>query len=169
MDLEKIVSIIEGILFISGDTVSIDELSKTLKVSNEQILECVNILSDDYKKSHHGLMVSIVGKRIRLTTKPEIFPYIETMFKPKIKTQLSKAALETMAIIMFKQPITRTEIESIRGVNVEKALNTLQQKNLICEIGRLNVPGRPILYATTEECMEYFGLKSIEDIAIYSE
>ena len=95
-----------------------------------------------------------------------MFPYIETIFKPKIKSQLSKAALETLAIIMFKQPVTRTEIEAIRGVNVERALSTLQEKNLICEMGRLNIPGRPILYATTEQCMDYFGLESIEDISI---
>jgi segregation and condensation protein B len=166
MDLQKAMGIIEGILFISGNPVSIDEISKTLNITNEQALECVKQLKDNYDKPCHGLMVSRVGQRIRLTTKPEIFPYIETIFKPKIKSQLSKAALETLAIIMFKQPVTRTEIEAIRGVNVERALSTLQEKNLICEMGRLNIPGRPILYATTEQCMDYFGLESIEDISI---
>ena len=166
MDLQKAMGIIEGILFISGNPVSIDEISKTLNITNEQALECVKQLKGNYDKPCHGLMVSRVGQRIRLTTKPEIFPYIETIFKPKIKSQLSKAALETLAIIMFKQPVTRTEIEAIRGVNVERALSTLQEKNLICEMGRLNIPGRPILYATTEQCMDYFGLESIEDISI---
>ncbi|HHV17865.1 MAG TPA: SMC-Scp complex subunit ScpB [Thermoanaerobacterales bacterium] len=164
MDLLKAMGIIEGILFVSGDPVTIDEISKTLNITSEQVLECVEKLKQNYNKPCHGLMVSRVGKRLRLTTKPDIFPYIETMFKPKVKSQLSKAALETLAIIMFKQPVTRTEIEAIRGVNVERALSTLQERNLICEIGRLNIPGRPILYATTEQCMDYFGLESIEDI-----
>lgn len=166
MDINKAIPIIEGILFVSGDPISIDEISSTLNISKEQVLQSINILNDDYDKFLHGLTISIVGNRIKLTTKAEIFPYIETMFKPKVKTQLSKAALETMAIIMFKQPITRSEIEAIRGVNVERALNTLQDRNLICEIGRLNIPGRPILYGTTEECMDYFGLKSIDDISL---
>lgn len=168
MNQEKAMGIIEGILFISGDPVSIDELRSLLKMTREQILNCIEQLQERYSKSYHGIMVSRVGDKLRLTTKPEIFPYIEIMFKPKVKSQLSKAALETLAIIMFKQPVTRIEIESIRGVNVEKALNTLKEKNLVCEAGRLNMPGRPILYATTEQCMEYFGLKHIEDISIKS-
>jgi segregation and condensation protein B len=166
MDMQKAMGIIEGILFISGNPINIAEIAETLNITSEQVLECVRQLKHNYDKPYHGLMVSRVGQRIRLTTKPEIFPYIEAIFKPKIKSQLSKAALETLAIIMFKQPVTRTEIETIRGVNVERALSTLQEKNLICEIGRMNIPGRPILYATTEQCMDYFGLESIEEISM---
>ncbi|HHY70671.1 MAG TPA: SMC-Scp complex subunit ScpB [Thermoanaerobacterales bacterium] len=166
MDLQKVMGIIEGILFISGNPINIDEISNTLDITNEQVLKCIEQLQHDYDKPCHGLMISKVGQRIRMTTKPEIFPYIETIFKPKIKAQLSKAALETLAIIMFKQPVTRAEIEEIRGVNSERALSTLQAKNLVYETGRLNVPGRPILYSITEQCMDYFGLESIEDIPI---
>lgn len=164
MDIQRAMGIIEGILFISGEPVNIDEIAKVLGISNEQITECVKQLQHYYDKPYHGLMISKVGESLRLSTKPNIFPYIEAIFKPKIKSQLSKAALETLAIIMFKQPITRNEIEAIRGVNSEKAISTLQEKNLVFEMGRLDIPGRPILYGITEQCMDYFGLESIEDI-----
>jgi len=166
VELQKALGILEGILFTSGNPVNIDEIANTLNMTSEQVLECVKQLRIEYNKPCHGLMITKVGKSVRLTTKPEIFPYIEKIFKPKIKSQLSKAALETLAIIMFKQPITKSEIEAIRGVNVDRALNTLLEKNLICEKGRLSVPGRPILYATTEQCMDYFGLESIDDISV---
>jgi segregation and condensation protein B len=166
VELERITGIIEGILFTSGNPLSIDEIAHALNITNKQVLECVKQLEIEYNKPCHGIMISIVGNRIRLTTKAEIFPYIERIFKPKVRSQLSKAALETLAIIMFKQPITKSEIESIRGVNCEKAISTLLEKNLICEKGRLSVPGRPILYVTTEECLDYFGLKSIDEISI---
>jgi len=166
VELQKSIGIVEGILFTSGNPVSIDEIANALNITNKQVLECVQQLEMEYNKPCHGIMISKVGNRIRLTTKPEIFPYLEKIFKPKVRAQLSKAALETLAIIMFKQPITKSEIESIRGVNVEKALSTLLEKNLICETGRLSVPGRPILYGITEECLDYFGLESIDDISL---
>lgn len=166
MELQKAMGIIEGVLFTSGNPVSIDEIAKALNTSRELVLECVKQLEIEYNKPCHGIMISKVGNSIRLTTKPDIFPHIEKIFKPKVRSQLSKAALETLAIVMFKQPITKAEIESIRGVNCEKALSTLLEKNLICEKGRLSVPGRPILYAITEECLDYFGLESIDDISI---
>jgi len=166
VELQKITGIIEGILFISGNPVSIDDIANMLNITSEQVIDCVKQLQIEYNNPYHGIMISKVGNRLRLTTKPEIFPYLEKMFKPKVRSQLSRAALETLAIIMFKQPITKSEIEAIRGVNCEKAISTLLEKNLICEKGRLNVPGRPILYAVTEDCLDYFGLESIDEISI---
>lgn len=164
MNIDEAMGIIEGILFASGDPVSIKDIVKATDLTEEDIMKCVNRLEQIYSKSSHGITISKVGENLRLTTKPEIFPYLEAVFAPKAKAQLSEAALETLAIIMFKQPITRAEIEAIRGVNTEKALVTLQERNLIFEKDRLNVPGRPILYATTDYCMEYFGLESIDDV-----
>lgn len=164
MEIKKLKAVVEGILFISGDPVDIRELSRVLEISEEELLDCIDKLKEDYDCPERGLMVSIVGKSVRMTTKPDIFEYVEKMFKPKVNSQLSRAALETLAIIMFKQPVTRTEIEAIRGVNVEKALNSLQEKNLIQEAGRLDAPGRPILYSITDYCMEYFGIESLDDI-----
>lgn len=164
MEKNKLMAVIEGILFVSGDPFNIGELCRHLEVSEEELLCAIQKLEEEYASPSRGIMLSRVGNSIRLTTKPEIFCFVEKIFKPKINSQLSKAALETLAIILFKQPITRTEIEAIRGVNVEKALSSLQDKNLIREIGRLDTPGRPILYGATDYCMEYFGLTSIEDI-----
>ena len=156
--------VIEGILFLSGDPVSIDDLARTFDISRSKITQYIDKLEEDYNTSSRGLMISRVGDCLRLTTKPEIYPYVEKMFKPKVKSQLSKAALDTLAIIMFKQPVTKAEIEIIRGVNVEKALNGLMEKDLVDEAGRLDTPGRPILYMTTQLCMDHFGLHSFEDI-----
>lgn len=164
MDENKLMAIIEGILFVSGDPVNIAELCRYLEVSEEELLCAIQKLQKEYALPSRGIMVSRVGNSVRLTTKPEIFCFIEKVFKPKINSQLSRAALETLAIILFKQPVTKTEIEAIRGVNVEKALSSLQDKNLVHEIGRLDTPGRPILYGATDYCMEYFGLTSIDDI-----
>jgi segregation and condensation protein B len=164
MEIDKLMSIVEGLLFVSGDPVNIGDLSRTLEISEDELLYCVRKLQEDYSSPARGIMVSQVGNCVRLTTKPDIFPYVEKMFKPKVNSQLSRAALETLAIILFKQPVTKTEIEAIRGVNVEKALSSLQEKNLVHEIGRLDAPGRPILYGATDYCMEYFGISTLEDI-----
>lgn len=162
MDREQAAGIIEGILYISGDPLRIEELSKVLDITVKEVEELIDKMNEDYQSQSRGITISRVGSSVRITTKPEIYPYIEKVFGPKANSQLSKAALETLAIIMFKQPITKTEIEAIRGVNVEKALNSLQEKKLIMEIGRKDTPGRPILYGITDECMDYFGIESIE-------
>jgi segregation and condensation protein B len=165
LDRDAAIGILEGILFAAGDPVELKDLAKVLEISEEEVLSLVNDMKQEYNSKNRGIMISEVGKKIRLTTKVEIYPYLEKLLKPQIRTQLSKAALETLAIIMFKQPVTKAEIESIRGVNVEKTLNSLMERNLICEVGRLDVPGRPILYGTTQECLEYFGLSSIEELS----
>jgi len=164
MDHEEAIGIIEGILFASGDPLKIEEIAKTLDLSVKEVEELIDKMQSYYKSKSRGIMVSRVGSKVRITTKPEIYEYIEKIHGPKTTTQLSKAALETLAIIMFKQPITKTEIEAIRGVNVEKALNGLQEKNLIMELGRKDTPGRPILYGITDYCLEYFGIGSIEQL-----
>ncbi|HEY8361846.1 MAG TPA: SMC-Scp complex subunit ScpB [Tissierellaceae bacterium] len=165
MEKERMKGILEGILFAAGDPVFLDDLANVLEISKEEILDIITDMKQEYNSANRGIMISEVGRKIRLTTKPDVYPYIEKLFKPQIRSQLSRAALETLAIIMFKQPITKAEIESIRGVNVEKTLNSLLEKNLICEVGRLETPGRPILYGTTQYCLEYFGLSSIEELA----
>lgn len=164
MKKSKVMGILEGLLFASGDPIDINELSKVLEIPVDKVLDYLKLLKEEYKKPFHGIDVSIVGNRARLTTKSEISFYIEKFFKPQEKERLSRAALETLAIVMFQQPVTRTDIEAIRGVSSEKALSTLKSKNLVYETGRLDKPGRPILYSVTEDCLEYFGIKNIEEI-----
>lgn len=166
MKKSKAMGILEGLLFASGKSLDMDELSKTLKISVDDVLDCIKSLNEEYEKTFHGINISIVGDKVRLTTKSEISIYIEEFFKPKEKERLSKAALETLAIVMFQQPVTRSDIEEIRGVSSEKALNTLKSKNLVCETGRLDKPGRPILYSITEDCLEYFGIRDTEEIQL---
>jgi len=164
MEAYEILSILEGILFLSGDPVEVRDLASVFDMTVEETQCHLQQLAQDYNVLSRGLQISMVGNSVRLTTKAEIFPHIEKMFKPIVKSQISKAALETLSIIMFKQPITRAEVEFVRGVNSERALNGLLEKGLILEAGRLETTGRPILYETTQLCMEHFGLRSFEDI-----
>lgn len=164
MDKELLMGILEAIVFSSGEPISVEEISNSLGIKKEDIFEAVESLKLEYKKRHRGITISVIGNRLRLTTKPEIFPYLEKIFKPKMKVKLKRAALETLAIIMFKQPITKTEIEMIRGVNVEKTLSSLIEKGLVREVARMDVPGKPILYGITDYCLEYFGLESIDEL-----
>lgn len=164
MKVKDLSGVVEGILFLSGDPVNMKDLAKALNIERDEMEQLIPELEEVYNSTSRGLMLTVVGDCLRLTTKPEIFPYIESYFKPKVKTQLSKAALETLAVIMFKQPVTRAEIETVRCVNAEKALNGLLEKDLIREAGRMDTVGRPILYETTQLCMEHFGLRSLGDI-----
>ncbi|MGI6485730.1 MAG: SMC-Scp complex subunit ScpB [Tepidanaerobacteraceae bacterium] len=164
MDAKQLIGIIEGILFVAGDPVPIDTLSKALGLSKNQILDIIDKLVEEYNSSARGIMLTQVGDSLRLTTKSELYPYLESIFKPKARALLSKAALETLSIIMHKQPVTRTEIEEIRGVSSEKTLSSLLEKNLISEAGRKDTPGKPILYTVTQQCLDYFGIKNIKDV-----
>ncbi len=111
-----------------------------------------------------GIKILIHNKAVQLVTKPENSIYVEKLLKTNARQSLSQAALETLSIIAYKQPITRVAIDEIRGVKSDRAIYTLLEKNIIKECGRLDVPGKPILYSTTEEFLKFFGLDSIESI-----
>ncbi|GEB32661.1 MULTISPECIES: SMC-Scp complex subunit ScpB [Brevibacillus] len=165
MDYDKLKGVIEGLLFISGDEgIDAKEISEIVEVSEEEVVDLIEDMKADFRRAGRGVQIVEVAKAYQLTTLPEHVPYFERLATSPGQSTLSQAALETLAIIAYKQPLTRSEIEEIRGVKCEKALNTLLSKQLIREAGRAEGIGRPILYATTKEFLEHFGLREIADL-----
>lgn len=158
-------AVIEGLLFIAGsDGLDAKQLGAVLEIDPEDALDLLYDLQAEYKREERGLMIAEVAGAFQLTTRPEHAPFFERYaFQPQ-NAQLSQAALEALAIVAYKQPITRMGIEEVRGVKSDRALNTLVAKQLIKEVGRAEGPGRPILYGTTKEFLEYFGLGSLKEL-----
>ncbi|NEZ46273.1 segregation/condensation protein B [Clostridium niameyense] len=161
---DKYKSIIESILFMSGDAISIKEIGSIIKCSEEKTNTIIKEMEQDYKNINRGIKIIIHNNKVQLVTKQENSEYIEKLLNVNVRQSLSQAALETLSIIAYKQPVTRVAIDEIRGVKSDRALATLMEKGIIKECGRLEVPGKPILYGTTEEFLKYFGLDSIDSM-----
>ncbi len=158
-------AILEGLLFVAGDEgLTLKQLSNVLEVDPSIAQDIINDLKDDYQNENRGLLLVEVAGTFQLTTKKEHSDYLKKLVEAPGNSTLSQAALETLAIIAYRQPITRTEIEEIRGVKTERPIQTLAAKALIKEVGRVEGTGRAILYGTTKEFLEYFGLKTIEEL-----
>lgn len=165
MDYDKLKGVIEGLLFISGDEgIDAKQIGEIIEVPEETVIDLVEDMKADLRREGRGIQIVEVAKAYQLTTLPEHVPYFEKLATSPSQSTLSQAALETLAIIAYKQPITRSEIEEIRGVKCEKALNTLVSKQLIREAGRAEGVGRPFLYVTTKEFLEHFGLRQLSDL-----
>ena len=156
--------IIEALLFVSEKPVTIEDLRIALDgPDDESMLKAIEELKNDYQSSGRSFTVGELAGGYQIITNPEFAPWINKLFKRE-ETRLSGPSLETLAIIAYKQPLTRGEIEKIRGVSVEGVLKTLLDKNLIKIRGRKDAPGRPIAYGTTEEFLKRFGLKGLEHL-----
>ena len=167
MNEREMRAVIEGLLFAAGDEgLHPRELAEILEVDVQTVLDTVRRMQEEWKEAGRGLQIVEVAKVFQLTTLPEFAPYFERMARSPNRSQLSRAALETLAIIAYRQPITRAEIEEIRGVKCDKTIQSLQRKGLVKEVGRAEGVGRPILYGTTREFLEYFGLKHIEELPL---
>jgi len=158
-------AVIEGLLFAAGDDgLHPQEMAEILETDVGTVLETIRKMQEDWKREGRGLQIVEVAKGFQLTTRPEFAPYFERMARNPNRSQLGQAALETLAIIAYRQPITRAEIEEIRGVKCDKTIESLKRKGLVKEVGRAKGVGRPILYSTTREFLDYFGLKHIDDL-----
>ena len=162
--MENYFSAIESVLFVHGDPISIKELSTILEESLETTLRLMNEFENLYNEKNRGIKLFKVVDKYQLGTKPENEPYIVKLLKTNQRQSLSQAAIETLSIISYKQPITRVEIEEIRGVRSDKAIQTLLDKELIKEFGRLEGIGRPILYGTTDNFLKQFGIGKLEEL-----
>lgn len=156
-------SIIEGLLFITNEPLSIETLAELTAIQEDEIMDLLADIKAAFEAEAHGITVIEAANGYMLATKPLVKPYIEKLYKPQMST-LSSAGLETLAIIAYRQPITRGEIELLRGVKADKILQTLLGKGLIEEQGRKDSPGRPILYGTTKQFLQYFGLNALADL-----
>ena len=159
-------SCIEGILFISEATVSIGEISSTLEITERKTEKILNELEREYLDKNRGFILRKVAGGYRLYSNPAISDILKVFVKSNIRTYISQAALETIAIICYRQPVTRTQIAEIRGVRTDSVILTLVDKGLIKEAGRLKEPGNPILYKTSEKLLEIMGINSIKDLPL---
>lgn len=169
MDSDELAGVLEGVLFGAGEAVSLSSLSKTLEKPSSEIRFSMEILKQDYASKARGIRIVEVKDTYQLSTKPEYFEYIRQIIGQQQRNGLSRAALETLAIIAYRQPITRHIIDEIRGVTSSKAIQRLLDHQLICEGGRLDAPGRPILYKTTNEFLKVMGFKNLKEMPDYEE
>jgi len=159
-------AVLEALIFASSEPVTIKEMSIITGLNEETVRTLLSEMAVEYNDQQRGIQIIEVAGGYQLVTKPEMAVYVEKLKKVPRQAPLSQAALETLAIIAYKQPITRAEIETIRGVRVESSLTTLLERGLIEETGRKEGPGRPILYGTTKEFLKYFGLKSLDELPV---
>lgn len=155
---------IEGILFVSENIVGAREISTALGISEKKIYEIIEILEKEYVDDNRGFILKRVAGGFRLYSNPSLSEVLIKFIKSNIRTYLSQAALETLAIISYRQPVTRTQIAELRGVRTDSVILTLVDKGLIKDAGRLKEPGNPILYKVTERFMELIGVENLNEL-----
>ncbi|SHE54216.1 segregation and condensation protein B [Caldanaerobius fijiensis DSM 17918] len=161
---DELKGIIEGILFISGSKISKKDLIDFFSLDEKRLNLLIDQINEEAKVKKRGIMISKLNDGYQMCTNPEFHKYISEFYRMEKELELSQAALEVLAIIAYNQPITRQQIEEIRGVRSDKAIATLLDKDLIMEVDRLDTIGHPILYGTTEEFLRCFNLQSIDDL-----
>lgn len=155
---------VEALLFVYEEPLSAKKIAEALELPEKRIKELLQQMQEDFQKQRRGLLILEVNGGYKLGTSPEAAPYIERLLKERAASPLSAAALETLAIIAYRQPVSRAEIEFVRGVQVEKVLDGLLKRRLIKVVGRRESLGRPLLYGTTREFLHYFGLKNLAEL-----
>ncbi|MCR5762817.1 MAG: SMC-Scp complex subunit ScpB [Treponema sp.] len=164
LNLDSETALLETVLFLESEPQSVEVLAKITQLSEDVVNECIERLKEKYSCADSGIEVSqIIGGWI-LTPKKESFDLVKERYGRKNEGRLSKAAIETLSIIAYSQPITRAEIESIRHVNADNMMRILLDRKFIKEVGKKDIPGKPILYGTTKEFLEFFHLQSIADL-----
>ncbi|MBQ8815772.1 MAG: SMC-Scp complex subunit ScpB [Lachnospiraceae bacterium] len=161
MDKNKAKAIIEAILFTMGESVEISRLADIIEMDVKSAEALLEEMQQEYKDRDGGIQLLMLDKSVQLCTRKELYEYIIRIAKAPRKITLSEPALETLAIVAYKQPITRVEIEKIRGVSCQHSIDRLIEYDFIQELGRLDAPGRPILFGTTEQFLRSFGLESL--------
>lgn len=164
MDKDKIPYAIEGILFAAGEPVKTAKLAAVLEIDIQAVEEAVRILKYEYDTQERGFMIIDIDEGYQICSRPEYYNYIQVILGEQRRQALSNAAMEALAIIAYKQPVTRGQVEYIRGVNSDSAINRLSERGLIEECGHLDAPGRPILYRTTQNFLRCFGLSTPKDL-----
>ena len=164
MNVDKVKGIIESILFAAGREVRITELMSALELSSDEVIKAVNGLKQSYKNDDRGLEIINIEDSYQLCTKKENYEYIFPIFDKRSKPNLSQAAMETLAIIAYNPRITRAEIETIRGVNSDGTIYKLLDYNLIEEAGKLDAPGKPMTYKTSNEFLKMFGISNLHEL-----
>lgn len=164
MEISRIEGIIEAILFIMGDSVELSKIAVAIEQDEETTRKIIHNMMDKYEQEDRGIRIIELEDSFQMCTKPDMYEYLIRIAKQPRKYVLTDVQLETLSIIAYKQPVTKLEIEKIRGVKSDHAVNRLVEYNLVCEVGRMNVPGRPILFGTTEEFLRRFSIQSLDNL-----
>lgn len=155
---------IEAILFVAGEAVSLKDMAKALTVGEKELKTALEEIGSEYDYEQRGFMLKRFGDKVQLATRPLYAEDVLRLLQPVQQQSLSQAAMETLAVVAYKQPVTRAEVEQIRGVKCDYSLQSLTTKGLIAEAGRKDTIGRPILYATTDTFLSHFGIATLEDL-----
>jgi len=161
---DMIAGALESILFMAGDAVEISDIAATLEIETEQLESIVEQMMEKRRRERSGLHIIRVDSKLQMCTNQEYSHYIEAALAPVKKSRLSQSMIETLAIIAYKQPVTRFEIEQIRGVKSSYSVAALVEKGLILRAGRKKTLGNPVLYVTSDEFLRHFGLRSVDEL-----
>ena len=164
LELADRVGIVEAILFVTGNAVEKREICRALEILPAQLEETLDALESGYDFDRRGLRLLRFGEHVQLATRPDYAPYVEKLLQPVQKQSLSQAIMETLAVIAYKQPVTKAEIEAVRGVKCDYSVRSLVAKGLIEEVGRKDALGRPILYGTTDAFLRHFCISSLAEL-----
>ena len=162
MDRERQEAVIEAVLFTMGESVEISKLAELIEESKSKTKKIVYEMKEKLQQAGRGVDIVELGDSFQMCTKTEMYEYLIKIAKSPRKHVLTDSVLETLSIIAYKQPVTRADIEKVRGVNCDHAINRLIEYNLVAELGRLDAPGRPLLFGTTEEFLRRFGINSLD-------
>lgn len=164
VEIRRLEGVIEAVLFTMGDSVELGKIAAAIGHDEETTQKLVHSMMDKYETEDRGVRIIELENAFQMCTKKEMYEYLIRVAKQPKKYVLTDVLLETLSIIAYKQPVTKLEVEKIRGVKSDHAVNKLVEYNLVCEKGRLDAPGKPILFGTTEEFLRRFDIRSIEDL-----
>lgn len=164
LDLKERVGIVEAILFVTGNAVEKKEICRAMELTEGELEETLDALESGYDFDRRGLRLLRFGAHVQLATRPDYAPYVEKLLQPVQKQSLSQAVMETLAVIAYRQPVTKAEIEQVRGVKCDYSVQSLVTKGLIEEVGRKEALGRPILYGTTDAFLRHFCIASLSEL-----
>ena len=164
MERTKAKAVIEGVLFTMGESVEVGRLAEVIEEDVKTTRSILEEMEKDYEREDRGIFITWLDSAVQLCTKAEMYEYLIRIAKAPRRMSLTDTVLETLSIIAYKQPVTRVEIEKVRGVSCDHAINKLLEYDLITELGRLDAPGRPLLFGTTEQFLRCFGVKSLDEL-----
>ncbi len=169
LEIEKLESAIEAILFAMGESVELHKIATAIEHDEDTTRKLIHNLKDRYQQENRGIRIIELGNSFQLGTKEEMYEYLIRVAKQPKKQVLTDIMMETLSIVAYKQPVTKLEVEKIRGVKSDHAVNRLVEYGLIEELGRLQIAGRPIVFGTTEEFLRRFGIHSIEELPSFNQ
>ena len=159
-------AIIEAILFTMGESVELEKIADAIELDKGTTRKIITSMMEEYESSDRGVSIIELDGSYQMCTKSEMYEYLIKIAKQPKRRNLTDVLLETLSIVAYKQPVTKIEIEKIRGVSCDHAINKLMEYNLVCELGRLDAPGRPILFGTTEDFLRSFGVTSLDNLPV---